>query len=152
MRKGYTLIELIITLAILALIFSIGYGSLKIYQKMREDIEIEGFLYEVEDSFSFAKEYCKNKGVNGTIYLEEYEDKIRVVFKDNYNFIREKQLSKVLELVKVNGEKLPKVITKNVNKKGDISDYENIKLKDKSNSNYVIKTTPITNMIEVRKI
>lgn len=79
MKKGYTLIELIIVLAIISLISSIAMVNII---KVKEDLEVIEFknsANEVKSLLSFAKAYCRKNKVPGQILIDS--DKRIIIFE-----------------------------------------------------------------------
>lgn len=99
MKKGYTLIELIIVLAIISLISSIAMVNII---KVKEDLEVIEFknsANEVKSLLSFAKAYCRKNKVPGQIVIGS--DKKTIVFEvsdKNYLFKKIVILSKNIEV------------------------------------------------------
>lgn len=99
MKKGYTLIELIIVLAIISLISSIAMVNII---KVKEDLEVIEFknsANEVKSLLSFAKSYCRKNKVPGQILIGA--DKKTIVFEvsdKNYLFKKIVILSKNIEV------------------------------------------------------
>lgn len=99
MKKGYTIIELIIVLAIISLISSIAMVNII---KVKEDLEVIEFknsANEVKSLLSFAKAYCRKNKVPGQILIGS--DKKTIVFEvsdKNYLFKKIVILSKNIEV------------------------------------------------------
>lgn len=148
MKKGFTVIELVATLAILSIVLSLTFGGYKVYEGFKRDIEVERFLYELEDSLCFGREYCISNGVTGTVYIEENEENIKVTFKDNRGYLVEKKLSKALEMDKSSGHTLP--IVKRFNIRGDgVMDEGSVLFIDRQNKRYKITINPAVYQIYV---
>ena len=71
MKKGYTLIEIIITLSIIAILTSIISLGSNYYKKTADKIKNQAILTEVKTFLSFAKSYCREKGKSGEIFVDE---------------------------------------------------------------------------------
>ena len=50
MKKGYTLIELVVVMLILGIILSFSFSGYNLYKSFEENIKVENFLYELEDT------------------------------------------------------------------------------------------------------
>ncbi|MFR2301242.1 MAG: type II secretion system protein, partial [Clostridium paraputrificum] len=94
MKKGYTLIELVAVMLILGIIFSFSFSGYNLYKSFEENIKVENFLYELEDTFCYGRDYCKNNGVIGTIKLREYEDKFVILFSSGGDTKIKRELEK----------------------------------------------------------
>lgn len=71
MKKGYTLIEIIITLSIIAILTSVISLGSTYYKKTVDKIKNQAILTEVKTFLSFAKSYCRGKGESGEIFIDE---------------------------------------------------------------------------------
>ena len=88
MKKGFTLVELIVTLSLILLISSFSFMSLNSFLETKNKIKTKEFLYEIEDYFWIEKE-LKNK-----ILLYKYNKKIYMVINHNIDDIL---LGKIIE-------------------------------------------------------
>lgn len=68
-RKGYTLIELIIVIAILSIITSIVSLNVSKFRKTINKIQIESVINEARSILSFGKSYCRKNKVTGMIII-----------------------------------------------------------------------------------
>lgn len=99
-RKGTTLIELIVALSLLAIISTIGVKGYGLYRSIIYDIEIKQFLYDIEDTLSYGKEYCSKNSKVGDYYVEKDKRSLKVIFKCSDGEKRETELPKSIILVK----------------------------------------------------
>lgn len=79
MKKGYTLIEIIITLSIIAILTSIISLGSNYYKKTTDKIKNQAILTEVKTFLSFAKSYCRSKGESGEIFIDENGEYIKFI-------------------------------------------------------------------------
>ena len=79
MKKGYTLIEIIITLSIIAILTSIISLGSNYYKKTADKIKNQAILTEVKTFLSFAKSYCREKGESGEIFIDEKGKYIKLI-------------------------------------------------------------------------
>ena len=93
MKKGYTLIEVIITLSIIAIILSITTLGFNYYKEQVNRIEAKSLLLEIKSLLSLSKAYCRKNNINGNIYLDLNEKKI--------NFSSDKVMSEFIDFDKV---------------------------------------------------
>ncbi|WP_300380786.1 prepilin-type N-terminal cleavage/methylation domain-containing protein [Clostridium sp.] len=84
-KKGFTLIELIITLNILVLITTITSTSIKAYKNRKTNININKYTYEIKTLLSYSKSYCRKYNANGNLFINIKENsfKFSVIEKDN---------------------------------------------------------------------
>lgn len=70
MKKGYTLIEVIIVLSIMLLLSSLASLGYKFYKNSVEKIKLESTALEVRDLLSFSKAYCRKNEITGNLSVE----------------------------------------------------------------------------------
>ena len=146
-KKGFTLVELVASLSILAIILSIGTGGYKLYKEIYSDIEINQNLYEIEDVLSYGEIYCKNNSIDGIFYIKEHDSGLIVGIKDRLNNkIRSTNLSGFISLYGYNGSS--KERTLNINKLGKIQPGS-IKLKDINGNKYELTVRVGANLITI---
>ncbi|MDI9216123.1 MULTISPECIES: type II secretion system protein [Clostridium] len=78
-KGGYTLIELIIVLSIIALLATVGFSGVKYFKDKSESLKLQNNVYEVRALLSFAKSYCRKNKVVGNIAINK--NKKEVVFE-----------------------------------------------------------------------
>lgn len=71
MKKGYTLIEVIITLSIIAILTSMISLGANYYRKTTDKMKNEAILAELKSFLSFAKSYCREKNNPGEIHIDQ---------------------------------------------------------------------------------
>lgn len=71
MKKGYTLIEIIVTLSIIAILTSVISLGANYYKKTTDKIKNEAILAEVKVFLSFSKAYSRKRNVVTKIYIDE---------------------------------------------------------------------------------
>ncbi|MDV4152542.1 type II secretion system protein [Clostridium sp. AL.422] len=69
MKKGYTLIELIIVLSIITILASISIINVGRFREKFENIELNNLATEVKSLLSFGKSYCRKNKVPGKIIV-----------------------------------------------------------------------------------
>lgn len=69
MKKGYTLIEIIIVLSIIAVISSITMVNVVKFKEKIDIIEFNSMANEVKSLLSFGKSYCRKNKVAGQILV-----------------------------------------------------------------------------------
>lgn len=80
MKKGYTLIEVIFVLAIIALLILPTLNIAKSYKDITSRIKGKGITTEISNLISYSKYYCKYHERYGEIEINNNEGKI--IFKD----------------------------------------------------------------------
>lgn len=84
-KKGFTLIELIITLSILLLFTTITSTSIKAYNNRKVDIKINKYAYEIKTLLSYSKSYCRKHKVNGSLFINIKENSIKFFILEKNN-------------------------------------------------------------------
>ena len=64
MKKGFTLVELIVVLSLILIISSFSFISLKSFLETKNKIKTKEFLYEIEDMITYGRSYCINNNIN----------------------------------------------------------------------------------------
>lgn len=95
-KRGYTLIELVAVIAILAILLGSGFTIVKMLNNIKNEVELESSVYEVNNILSYAKAYCRKNFCEGEILIDTAENSILFQYKVDGN-------KKVL----VKSEKLP---------------------------------------------
>lgn len=97
-RKGYILVELIASLAIISIIFAIGFVGVKIYKNIAYEMEKRHLFYEIQDTLSYGKKYLDENNKYGVFSIEDRGDKINVSVKVNGISVREVEFKKCISL------------------------------------------------------
>jgi type II secretory pathway pseudopilin PulG len=149
-RRGTTLIELTVVLGLLAIITLIGVKGYGLYRNIIYDIEIKQFLYDIEDTLSYGKEYCSKNAKVGDYYVEKEEETLKVIFKCVDGKKRETELPKSIIIVKDDwiSEISSKSLT--ITNSGYIQS-ETINFKDEKGCRYKLTIRPGGNIITVKE-
>lgn len=76
-RKGFTLIEVLVVMAVMLIISSISITGFNNYKKFCNEIDADNFDSSILSMFNFARAYCRYKECTGTILFSPKEDKIK---------------------------------------------------------------------------
>lgn len=79
-KRGITLIEVVVVLSLILLLASIGLGSLNSILSLKDNIEKEQVIYEIIDSIIYAKTYCNDVNRSGKITISKYDNGYYFVF------------------------------------------------------------------------
>jgi len=83
--KGYTLIELIAVMAILAILLGGGFTIVKMLNNLKNEVELESAVYDVSSILSYAKAYCRKNSYEGEILIDSAKNSIMFNHKSERN-------------------------------------------------------------------
>ncbi|MGL5085498.1 MAG: type II secretion system protein [Clostridium sp.] len=75
-KKGYTLIELIAVMSILAILLGSGFTIVSVMRQLKEDAEFQCVVGEISSILSYGKSYCRKYRTDGEITIDTYANKI----------------------------------------------------------------------------
>lgn len=151
-RKGYVLIEIIASLAIISIIFTIGFAGVKIYKNISYELEKRHLFYEIEDTLSYGKKYLKENKKHGTFSIEDRGDKINISVKDNDGLtIRAVEFKKCISLYDENyiGNKTLETLA--INSNGNI-ESKTIYFQDKNGNRRILAIAVSGNYTSLRSV
>lgn len=93
-RKGYTLIELVAVMAILAILLGSGFTIVSIMKKLMAEVQFNDSVGEISSILSYGKAYCRKKTIGGEITVDTEEN--RITFGYGEKVIKTVQLSKLV--------------------------------------------------------
>lgn len=82
MKRGYTLIEQIVVIAIVLILTVSMVNIKKSYSTITSRLEVKGVLNELTNMMSFAKYYCRNSVHIGVLQIDTVNKKIKFRDKD----------------------------------------------------------------------
>lgn len=105
-KKGYTLIELIVVMAILSILLGCGFTMIYTLNKIKKEVELEDAVYRVHSLLSYAKSYCRKNFTEGIIVIDEVNNSIIFQYRiSNRDIIeRTENFSSDIEVKKNVGE------------------------------------------------
>lgn len=148
MKKGFTLVELICVLSILGIISTVIICWSSFFKSIEEDTSIEMFLYDLEDSLCFGREYSRGVNKMGRVTLIEYENKFIIKFTANNGYEEIKELNKSLSMKGMSSDTFPKVDTYDISNFGSIQAKSTYFL-DKRGNEYQLSINPVVNNIYI---
>ena len=89
-KKGYTLIELIVVMAILSILFGCGFTMINTLNKIKKEVELEDAVYRVHSLLSYAKSSCRKKFIEGIILIDQVDNTISFQYRINNKDIIER--------------------------------------------------------------
>lgn len=78
-RKGFTLIETIVSIFILTILFSVGTSLSKLASNLSNDMDNIAYVYEIQNLLSYGKALCRDKNKYGKITIDPMKNQIRFV-------------------------------------------------------------------------
>lgn len=123
-KQGFTLLEIIISIFILIILFSVGVALNKWSKSLSLDIRYTGYTYEMQNLLSYGKAVCREKNKYGKITVKANKNEIR--FVEGWDGIE-----KVINLpkdIQIISEDISMLVTPD----GKISKGGTIKIKDKN--------------------
>ena len=122
-KHGYTLIEIMVSILILTVLFSIGVSQSKFGNNLVHDMEKTDYIYEIQNLISYGKAMCREKNKYGEIIIDSKKNEIR--FIEGWDSIE--------KIVKVPKEvtMVPKIKSILISSEGKIAQGNTITLVDK---------------------
>ena len=149
-KRGTTLIELSVALALIVIIIVIGSKGYLVYEQIFCDIKIKQFLYDIEDTLCYGKEYCYFNSRVGEFYIEQDKDSLKVIFKNSDGIKREINLEDSIRLVKDDWTTEITNRSLTISNRGYIQS-ETINFIDQRGGKYMITVRPGGNLITVKE-
>ena len=128
-KKGYTLIELIVTIAITIIIFSISCNFVRIVAEPMKKIKIDGAISDVYSLISYGKQYCNSNKCRGILEISRLRNEVAFC-NTKYEEIRKIKLPKEVRIISRNEAY--------INNTGYITSAFTIKVMDKDDEKYSI--------------
>lgn len=149
MKKGTTIIELLLVMSIVCIIFSFLNKGYHYFLKIKNDMEINNFFTSLESEMYYAKLFCKAKQRTGLITIRTEEKNVMLIFNCD-GTIEETKFNRVLSVYdEVNKEYIERAPIM-INYDGYI-ESKTIKFVDKSDNIYYLTIRPGGNKISIKK-
>lgn len=149
-RKGYTLVELIVSLAIVSIVCSIGFMGTNIYKEFSYQMGKKHLFYEIEDTLTYGKKYLDEKNKYGIFSIEDKGDRINVSVKVNGQSIREVEFKKYVSLYYENYIEQKSLETLAIDSNGNI-ESKTIFFQDKNGARNILAVTVSGNYTSLRE-
>lgn len=149
-RRGYVLVELIASLAIISIIFTIGFAGVKIYKNISYELEKQHLFYEIEDTLSYGKKYLSEKSEYGVFSIEDKGDRINISVKVDGLSVKEVEVKKCISLYYRNYIKQKTLETLTIDSNGNI-ESKTIFFQDKNGVRNILAVTVSGNYTSLRE-
>ena len=70
-KKGFTLIELIIVMALIIILGTTSINTINFYKKTSANIRTKEALYEIREFFSYSRKYCIINKISGDVVISK---------------------------------------------------------------------------------
>lgn len=141
-NKGYTLIEILLVLALLSILLSMAVPNLSLYKKMKENMELE----RLKKDLLFTRNSAILEGID---YFVDFD------YSTNSYSIRDSKYGKITKKIYfVNGIKLnnrAKVVTFHFKRSGTIGSSDTVMLKNSKGKSLQLTLTPTTGSINIKQ-
>lgn len=149
-KKAFTLIELVIVMALIVILSITSVSTLAFYKKISADLKTKESLYEIREFLSYSKKYCLSHKMSGYVLANKLGETYNMILADNKtNIYRELNID---NMVFINSKCVIPQETNviNVNDKG-VLDSTSIYLLGEDGLKYKITILVGSNKINVRK-
>lgn len=128
-KKGYTIIEIVIVLAIFTVLLGGSLRLLKVIEKTKSELILDNSVYEVKALLSFSKSFCRKNKIFGNIVIDSTRNEVKFTVIDTGAPV-DKRITRTIKLknsVKISTNISDKVAT--VNESGFITKAGTIEFK-----------------------
>lgn len=78
-KKGFTLIEVVVSIFIITILFSVGVSLSKFSHSLSDNMESSAYIYEIQNLLSYGKAICREKNEYGKITVKASKNEIRFI-------------------------------------------------------------------------
>lgn len=103
MKRGYTLLELIIVLGVISIICSVATISFRALKKIENNINRQTTIQEVEDMMSFARLYCASRKTTGRIIANTQTGEYQFILDSFKGTIKRNHVREGMEINSIDG-------------------------------------------------
>ena len=147
MRKGFTLIEIVLVLLIMSIIAGCSVISVAYYKTIKNKVDAEYYCNAIVSFINNSKSYCRENSCSATVTFDIARNEIRL--KNGINMINKLILSNKITLYEVNGRRINKDIV--IDNKGFSNDACTIFLKDNNSIEHEISMRVGTAYVKINK-
>lgn len=149
-KKGFTLIELVIVMALIIILGATSINIINFYKKTSANIRTKEALYEIREFFSYSKKYCINNKIAGYIIISKLNNGYSMTLIESDLKINRELL--VENMVFTEGKYVipQKTITIKINRFG-ILESTSIYIIGENNLRYIITIAVGSNKINIKE-
>lgn len=92
MKRGFTLIEVIVCMGIISIILLMGAMGLRSFKKISNEINEEELYYEIMDFICYGRKYSYNYTKKSVIEIKREDENIKLIFSIDNRKIKESSL------------------------------------------------------------
>ncbi len=147
MKKGFTLVELIISLSILLLITTISTLGFRGFSSIKNSLKVKEFIYEINDGITYGRLYCIDNNLRGKFVIVESEGNSYLRLENASGVINEVKLESALTIDRNENA----TFSINIESDGKL-ESKTLYLRDKDNNKYKLSITPIVFLVNIKKV
>jgi len=147
MRRGFTLIEMILVIAIMSILVSFSVISLSYYKSIKNKIDADFFCNATVGFINNSKMYCRENSCSATITFDLAKNEIKL--ENGLNMINKLVFSNKITLYEVEGRRTNSDII--IDKDGFSNDACTIILKDNNLIEHEITMRVGTSYVKINK-
>ena len=147
MRKGFTLIEIVLVIGIMSIIAGCSAISIRYYKTIKNKVDADYSCNAVVLFINNSKMYCRENSCSATVIIDIERNALKL--DKGSNTIRELILGDKITLDEVSGRRVSKEIV--FDKKGYSNDAFTIALRDNNSKRYEISMRVGTGYVKVNK-
>lgn len=149
MRKGFTLIEIILVLAIMSTIGGVSIVSIKYYKTVKNKVDGDYYCNAVLNFINNSKAYCRENYCSAIIYIDINKNEIRLV--NGINVVKKLMLTNKMKIDRATGRLSNTDVFIIVDKNGYTNDACTIILKDNNSIEHEITMRVGTSYVKIKE-
>ncbi|MGH4120043.1 pilus assembly FimT family protein [Clostridium sp.] len=147
MRKGFTLIEMILVLAIMSIVSGVCVASVGYYKKLENSVDADYYCNAVVDFINNSKMYCRENTCSVIVTFDKVKNEIRVA--NGMKVVNKLTLKNKITLYKFTGRNSNAQIV--IDNKGYSNDACTIILKDNNSIQHEITMRVGTAYVKIKE-
>lgn len=146
LKKGFTLLEVVVTLAIITILLTISVGNLDGNSNIINKVKSQYCNNSILNFFQMSREYCKKNNLSAYISVDSSLERFKFMVDSKCKFFY--QLPKGFDLDKINTEKGNLKISSN----GRINPSGCVFYKDSIGKDYKVIIEVAISKVKIRKV